>query len=85
MILAKPVPRQPYSNSLFEAVSTTERTNNTNVNKTIPAINTPDTALLATPGSGGDEVNGIKDLWFVPPYDANGNQLIPVYACVEEL
>ena len=82
VILAKPVPRQPYSNSLFDAKNSTERTTNTTGNKT-PASGTD--ALLATPGSGGDGVLGIQDLWFVPPYDANGNQLLPVYACVEEL
>jgi len=43
------------------------------------------TALLASPDSGGDAKNGIQDIWLVPPYDANGNQMIPVYACVEEL
>ena len=82
VILAKPVPRQPYSNSLFDAKDATERTTNTTGNKN-PASGT--NALLATPGSGGDAVLGIQDLWFVPPYDANGNQLLPVYACVEEL
>ena len=82
VILAKPVPRQPYSNSLFDAKDATERTTNTTGNKT-PASGT--NAFLATPGSGGDAVLGIQDLWFVPPYDANGNQLLPVYACVEEL
>jgi prepilin-type N-terminal cleavage/methylation domain-containing protein len=82
VILAKPVPRQPYSNSLFDAKDVTERTTNTNVNKT---PTTGADALLATPGSGGDAVLGIQDLWFVPTYDANGNQLLPVYACVEEL
>ncbi len=82
VILAKPVPRQPYSNSLFDAKDATERTTNTAGNKTPTAgVN----SFLATPGSGGDAVLGIQDLWFVPPYDANGNQLLPVYACVEEL
>ncbi len=85
VILAKPVPRQPYSNALIEAITATERDNNTKVNKKIPDPGADDTALLATPGSGGDGVLGIQDLWFVPPYDANGNQLLPVYACVEEL
>jgi prepilin-type N-terminal cleavage/methylation domain-containing protein len=85
VILAKPVPRQPYSNALIEATTATERDNNTKVNKKIPDPGADDTALLATPGSGGDGVRGIQDLWFVPPYDANGNQLLPVYACVEEL
>ena len=82
VILAKPVPRQPYSNSLFDAKNALERTINTNGNKT---PTTGADALLATPGSGGDAVLGIQDLWFVPTYDANGNQLLPVYACVEEL
>jgi hypothetical protein len=82
VILAKPVPRQPYSNSLFDAKDAAERTTNTAGNKTPTAgVN----SFLATPGSGGDGVLGIQDLWFVPPYDANGNQLLPVYACVEEL
>ena len=91
VILAKPVPRQPYSNSLFDAKDATERNQNTAVNKDVPVppasgqAPPPDTALLATPGSGGDAVLGIQDLWFVPPYDANGNQIIPVFACVEEL
>jgi len=85
VILAKPVPRQPYSNALIEATTATERDANTKVNKKIPLPGADDTALLATPGSGGDGVLGIQDLWFVPPYDANGNQLLPVYACVEEL
>ena len=85
VILAKPVPRQPYSNSLFDAKDPTERNQNTAVNKIVPVAPAPDTALLATPGSGGDAVLGIQDLWFVPPYDANGNQIIPVFACVEEL
>ena len=73
VILAKPVPRQPYSNSLFDS------TNRSTTSGTLGG------AKLATPGSGGDALEGIKDLWFVPPYDANGNQLLPVYACVEEL
>jgi len=82
VILAKPVPRQPYSNSLFDAKDAAERTTNTAGNKTPTAgVN----SFLATPGSGGDGVLGIQDLWYVPPYDANGNQLLPVYACVEEL
>jgi len=85
VILAKPVPRQPYSNALIEATTAPERNNNTKVNKEILEPGAEDTALLATPGSGGDGVLGIQDLWFVPPYDANGNQLLPVYACVEEL
>ena len=73
VILAKPVPRQPYSNSLFDS------TNRSTTSGTLGG------AKLATPDSGGDALEGIKDLWFVPPYDANGNQLLPVYACVEEL
>ena len=73
VILAKPVPRQPYSNSLFDSTNRST-TSGTQVE-----------AKLATPGSGGDSEFGIQDLWFVPPYDANGNQLLPVYACVEEL
>ena len=84
VILAKPIPRQPYSNALFDAPNTTERNKYTSVNIIITP-NSPDSALLATPGSGGDALLGIQDLWFVPPYDANGNQLIPVFACVEEL
>ena len=70
VILAKPVPRQPYSNALFDSA-----------NRDLPSGE----SLLATPGSGGDAGLGIQDLWFVPTYDANGNQIIPVYACVEEL
>ena len=70
VILAKPVPRQPYSNALFDSA-----------NRDLPSGE----SLLATPGSGGDAGLGIQDLWFVPPYDANGNQILPVYACVEEL
>ena len=85
VILAKPVPRQPYSNSLFDAKDATERNQNTAGNKNVPVPPATDSALLATPGSGGDAVLGIQDLWFVPPYDANGNQIIPVFACVEEL
>ena len=73
VILAKPVPRQPYSNSLFDFTNRST-TSGTQVG-----------AKLATPGSGGDAEFGIQDLWFVPPYDANGNQILPVYACVEEL
>ena len=82
VILAKPVPRQPYSNALFDAKNAAERTANTSVNKD---TTTGKDSLLATPGSGGDAVLGIQDLWFVPPYDANGNQMLPVFACVEEL
>ena len=82
VILAKPVPRQPYSNALFDAKNAAERTANTSVNKD---PTTGKDSLLATPGSGGDAVLGIQDLWFVPPYDANGNQMLPVFACVEEL
>ncbi|MCE9618978.1 MAG: type II secretion system GspH family protein [Planctomycetes bacterium] len=82
VILAKPVPRQPYANSLVEAPTAAERTNDIAVNKT-PAAGVD--SLICTPGSGGDAVLGIQDIWFVPPYDANGNQLIPVFACVEEL
>ena len=70
VILAKPVPRQPYSNALFDSA-----------NRDLSSGE----SLLATPGSGGDAGLGIQDLWFVPPYDANGNQILPVYACVEEL
>ena len=73
VILAKPVPRQPYSNALFDST-----------NRTLISGSQSE-ALLATPDSGGDALQGIQDLWFVPPYDANGNQLIPVFACVEEL
>jgi len=73
VILAKPVPRQPYSNSLFDFA------NRSTTSGTLGG------AKLATPGSGGDAPEGIQDLWFVPPYDANGNQILPVYACVEEL
>ena len=73
VILAKPVPRQPYSNALFDL------NNRTMDNR--DAFH----QLLATPGSGGDALLGIQDLWFIPPYDANGNQIIPVFACVEEL
>ena len=73
VILAKPVPRQPYSNSLFDSTNR------------ITTSATQGGAKLATPGSGGDALYGIQDLWFVPTYDANGNQIIPVFACVEEL
>ena len=73
VILAKPVPRQPYSNALFDSA-----------NRTLISGSQSE-ALLATPDSGGDALQGIQDLWFVPPYDANGNQLLPVFACVEEL
>ena len=73
VILAKPVPRQPYSNALFDI------DNRTMVTRIASKT------LLATPDSGGDADLGIEDLWFVPPYDANGNQLLPVFACVEEL
>ena len=73
VILAKPVPRQPYSNSLFDITNRSTTSGTQGGEK------------LATPGSGGDAEFGIQDLWFVPPYDANDNQLLPVYACVEEL
>ena len=73
VILAKPVPRQPYSLALFD------------VNNRKTTSGTAASALLASPDSGGDALKGIQDIWFVPPYDANGNQMIPVYACVEEL
>ena len=73
VILAKPVPRQPYSLALFD------------VNNRKTTSGTAVSALLASPDSGGDALKGIQDIWFVPPYDANGNQMIPVFACVEEL
>ena len=74
VILAKPVPRQPYSNALFDLD-----------NRIMDSGRDEFSTLLATPGSGGDALEGIQDLWFVPTYDANGNQLLPVFACVEEL
>jgi hypothetical protein len=73
VILAKPVPRQPYSNALFDSG-----------NRSLISRSQSE-ALLATPDSGGDALQGIQDLWFVPTYDANNNQIIPVFACVEEL
>jgi prepilin-type N-terminal cleavage/methylation domain-containing protein len=73
VILAKPVPRQPYSNALFDSANR------------ILSSSPESTALLATAASGGDAPKGIQDLWFIPSYDANGNQLLPVFACVEEL
>ena len=73
VILAKPVPRQPYSNAIFDSG-----------NRTLTSRSESE-ALLAMPDSGGDALQGIQDLWFVPTYDANDNQIIPVFACVEEL
>ena len=70
VLLAKPVPLQPFSEALFDA-------------------DNADTSLgggiLATPGSGGDAPQGIQDIWFIPRWDAIGNEFVPVYAVVEEL
>jgi len=70
VLLAKPVPLQPFSEALFDAD-----------NSDAAAAG----GILAIPGSGGDAPQGIQDLWFVPRWDAAGNEFIPVYATVEEL
>ncbi len=72
VFLAKPVPLQPFSESLFDA-------DNSTIGPTVPG------GILATPNSGGDAPNGIQDLWFVPRWDSAGNEFIPVYAVVEDL
>jgi prepilin-type N-terminal cleavage/methylation domain-containing protein len=76
--LAKPVPRQPYANALVDL--------NARPNPYRPApFPSAEEGLICTPGSGGDAVRGIEDIWFVPLQDANGNDLTPVYAAVEDL
>jgi prepilin-type N-terminal cleavage/methylation domain-containing protein len=76
--LAKPVPRQPYANTLVDLAS--------RPNPYRPApFPSAEEGLIAAPGSGGDAIRGIEDIWFVPLQDANGNDLTPVYAAVEDL
>lgn len=70
VMLSKPVPLQPYSEALFDVDNADESSAG---------------GVLAIPGSGGDAPNGIQDLWFVPRWDAAGNEFIPVYAVVEDL
>lgn len=70
VLLAKPVPLQPFSEALFDADN---------------ADTSMGGGVLAIPGSGGDAPKGIQDLWFVPRWDAADNEFIPVYATVEEL
>ena len=72
VFLARPVPLQPFSEALFDA-------DNSNIGSTVAG------GILALPRSGGDAPQGIQDLWFVPRWDANDNELVPVYATVEEL
>jgi hypothetical protein len=72
VFLARPVPLQPFSESLFDA-------DNSNVGSGVAG------GILALPGSGGDAPSGIQDIWFIPRWDANENDLVPVYAVVEEL
>ena len=75
--LAKPVPRQPYSDSLVD------------LNARDPSFPnnfpTAEGGLIAAPLSGNDAIRGIEEVWFVPLQDANGNDLTPVYAAVEDL
>ena len=68
----KPVPLQPFSEAVFDA-------DNSTIGTTVAG------GILATPNSGGDAPQGIQDLWFVPRWDAAGNEFIPVYAVVEDL
>ena len=70
VLLAKPVPLQPFSEALFDADS---------------ADASGTGGVLAVPGSGGDAPRGIQDIWFTPRWDAAGNEFIPVYAVVEDL
>jgi prepilin-type N-terminal cleavage/methylation domain-containing protein len=72
VFLARPVPLQPFSEALFDVDNSTIGTGVAG-------------GILALPQSGGDAPNGIQDLWFVPRWDANDNDLMPVYATVEEL
>jgi prepilin-type N-terminal cleavage/methylation domain-containing protein len=70
--LAKPVPRQPYGDVLVDLHS-----------RRLGQFDTD--ALVASPRSGGDALDGIQDVWFVPLQDSNGNDLTPVYVAIEEL
>jgi hypothetical protein len=72
VFLARPVPLQPFSEALFDA-------DNSAIGSNVAG------GILALPRSGGDAPQGIQDLWFVPRWDANDNELVPVYATVEEL
>jgi hypothetical protein len=72
VFLARPVPLQPFSEALFDV-------DNSDIGSNVPG------GILAVPRSGGDARNGIQDIWFVPRWDANDNDLVPVYATVEEL
>ena len=72
VFLARPVPLHPFSESLFDF-------DNANIGANVAG------GILALPRSGGDAPNGIQDVWFVPRWDANDNDLVPVYAIVEEL
>jgi len=72
VFLARPVPLQPFSEALFDA-------DNSSIGSNVAG------GILALPRSGGDAPQGIQDLWFVPRWDANDNELVPVYATVEEL
>ena len=72
VFLARPVPLQPFSEALFDA-------DNSSIGSGVAG------GILALPRSGGDAPQGIQDLWFVPRWDANDNELVPVYATVEEL
>jgi hypothetical protein len=72
VFLARPVPLQPFTESIFDA-------DNSEIGSAVPG------GILALPRSGGDAPQGIQDLWFVPRWDAEDNELLPVYAIVEEL
>ena len=75
--LARPVPRQPYSDSLVDLAS-----RDPSFPRNFP---TAEGGLIAAPLSGNDAIRGIEDIWFVPLQDANGNDLTPVFAAVEDL
>jgi hypothetical protein len=78
--LAQSVPRQAYGNALVDRWSRSPASGPDS--RTFP---TSQGALIATPFSGNDAVAGIQDVWFIPLQDSNGNQLVPVYAAVENL
>ena len=78
--LAQGVPRQSYGNALIDRWSRSQPGGPDSRN-----FPTSEGALIATPFSGNDAVTGIQDVWFIPLFDANGNQLVPVYAAVENL
>jgi len=75
--LVKPVPRLPYGNVL---VDSGDRYSSQGL---LPRIS--EDCLIATPDSGDDSNLGIQDIWFVPTQDRNGNDLVPIYAAIEEL